>query len=217
MRKYDRQNFYHLLQVQPDASVEVIKASYRTIMGKLKQHPDLGGSTAEACFINEAYEILTDSKKRAQYDLTILRDVPYLRPAGGKEKTTFYGYPIQGERPRREAPNAQRVTLNNGKVIKEQRSAPRIPQQGPIIYFPASHIQGFQGEIIDFSPEGFRFRCTRQVKIGEIIHIQTSLFQAKVQVKNCRQEETSSHYFCGAVFLSVEFMKNQGLYVSLTA
>ena len=39
----NRRNYYRLLQVQPDAAPEVIKASYRTLMQKLRLHPDLGG------------------------------------------------------------------------------------------------------------------------------------------------------------------------------
>ena len=39
----NRCDFYRLLQVQPDASIEVIEASYRTLMRQLRMHPDLGG------------------------------------------------------------------------------------------------------------------------------------------------------------------------------
>ena len=39
----NRRNHYRMLFVQPDAPFEVIRANYRTLMGKLKLHPDLGG------------------------------------------------------------------------------------------------------------------------------------------------------------------------------
>jgi curved DNA-binding protein CbpA len=39
----NRRNHYRTLFVQPDASIEVIRANYRTLMRKLKLHPDLGG------------------------------------------------------------------------------------------------------------------------------------------------------------------------------
>ena len=64
----NRRNYYRILQVQPDAPFEVIRASYRTLMRELKQHPDLGGSTSEASFINEAYETLSNPDRRAAYD-----------------------------------------------------------------------------------------------------------------------------------------------------
>ena len=63
-----RRNHYRLLHVQPEAPVEVIKASYRTLMSRLRMHPDLGGSHEEAALINEAYAVLCDPALRADYD-----------------------------------------------------------------------------------------------------------------------------------------------------
>lgn len=60
--------YYDILQVARDASPEVIASAYRTIMTKLKKHPDLGGRTDEAAVINEAYETLSDPSRRARYD-----------------------------------------------------------------------------------------------------------------------------------------------------
>jgi hypothetical protein len=42
MGKQNRRNYYRILHVQPDAPMEVIRASYRTLMQKLRFHPDLG-------------------------------------------------------------------------------------------------------------------------------------------------------------------------------
>ena len=64
----NRRNYYRILQVQPDAPREVIRASYRTLMLELKQHPDLGGSTLDASILNEAYQTLKDPNRRAAYD-----------------------------------------------------------------------------------------------------------------------------------------------------
>lgn len=61
-------NHYELLQVQPDASTEVIEASWRALMKK--HHPDkTKGANAEmAKKLNQAHDILTDAGKRAAYD-----------------------------------------------------------------------------------------------------------------------------------------------------
>ena len=67
-REQNRRNHYRLLQVQPDAPPEVIKASYRTLMQKLKYHPDLGGCEWNAALINEAYAVLSNPEKREAYD-----------------------------------------------------------------------------------------------------------------------------------------------------
>lgn len=57
-----------MLHVQPDAPPEVIKANYRTLMRKLKLHPDLGGDHWNAAYVNAAFEVLSDPALRAAYD-----------------------------------------------------------------------------------------------------------------------------------------------------
>jgi curved DNA-binding protein CbpA len=62
-------NYYRVLGVRPAASFEEIKRSYRRLA--VKYHPDKnpGDILAEATFkeIAEAYDILSDAKKREQY------------------------------------------------------------------------------------------------------------------------------------------------------
>lgn len=67
----NRRNYYRILHVQPEAPAEVIRASYRTLMGTLRGHPDLGGDHAAAVLINEAYQVLSDPARRAAYDLSL--------------------------------------------------------------------------------------------------------------------------------------------------
>jgi hypothetical protein len=64
----NRRNHYRILHVQPEAPLEVIKASYRSMMTKLRHHPDLGGDHETAVLINQAYAVLSDPEKRKQYD-----------------------------------------------------------------------------------------------------------------------------------------------------
>ena len=64
----NRRNYYRILHVQPDAPVEIIQSSYRTLMQRLKQHPDLGGDNWNAALINEAYQVLTNPQSRERYD-----------------------------------------------------------------------------------------------------------------------------------------------------
>src|SRR5580700_9854830 len=63
-------DYYDILGVAPDASGEEIKRAYRALARQ--HHPDVSAdkSVAEHRFkeINEAYEVLSDPNKRAQYD-----------------------------------------------------------------------------------------------------------------------------------------------------
>lgn len=64
----NRRNHYRVLHVQPEAPLEVIKASYRAMMMRMKLHPDLGGDHDTAAIVNEAYAVLSDPQRRAEYD-----------------------------------------------------------------------------------------------------------------------------------------------------
>lgn len=64
-----KKDYYEILGVSRDASQPDIKKAYRKLA--LKWHPDKNNSDkAEERFkqINEAYEVLSDEKKRAKYD-----------------------------------------------------------------------------------------------------------------------------------------------------
>jgi len=69
----ERRNYYRILNVQPDASLEIIKNNYRTLLQKLRLHPDLGGKNWNASIINEAYNTLSKPLKRAEYDIELLQ------------------------------------------------------------------------------------------------------------------------------------------------
>ena len=67
----DRFDAYKVLQVDPEADVEVIQAAYRRLAQKY--HPDVGaagGVAAERMIaLNRAWELVRDPKRRAAYDL----------------------------------------------------------------------------------------------------------------------------------------------------
>ena len=59
-------NYYDVLGVNKKASDDEIKKAFRKLARK--HHPDAGGSEEKFKEVNDAYEVLSDSKKRAQYD-----------------------------------------------------------------------------------------------------------------------------------------------------
>jgi DnaJ-class molecular chaperone len=72
-------NLYETLYLQKDATAAEIKAAYRSLAQQ--HHPDKGGDKAAFQAIQEAYAILSDDERRAEYDLTgqIRQQGPTLR------------------------------------------------------------------------------------------------------------------------------------------
>ena len=59
-------DFYSILGVSRDATEDDIKKAYRKLAHKY--HPDKGGDATKFKEVSEAYQILSDREKRAQYD-----------------------------------------------------------------------------------------------------------------------------------------------------
>ncbi len=59
-------DFYRIMQVDPAADPEIIKAAYRVLARKL--HPDLTGDESGMKRLNEAWDVLRDPKRRDAYD-----------------------------------------------------------------------------------------------------------------------------------------------------
>ncbi len=65
----EKRDYYEVLGLQKNATKEQIKAAYRKLA--LQHHPDRNGSPgAEGKFkeLSEAYAVLSDDNKRAEYD-----------------------------------------------------------------------------------------------------------------------------------------------------
>lgn len=65
-------DYYRLLEVRRDASVEVISAAYRRLIRQ--SHPDTGGDPDRTVQLNLAHETLADTAKRRAYDRTLPPD-----------------------------------------------------------------------------------------------------------------------------------------------
>lgn len=71
-------NYYQILEVDKNASFEVVEKAYKTLVKKY--HPDLqesslkNDSEEKLKLINEAYEVLSDEEKRKNYDLALQQE-----------------------------------------------------------------------------------------------------------------------------------------------
>jgi len=93
-------DYYKILGVEKNASLDEIKKAYRRLA--LEYHPDknAGNPEAEKKFkqINEAYQTLSDEKKRAQYDqFGHAAYQQYQSQGGGAGSPWGYGWPGGGE------------------------------------------------------------------------------------------------------------------------
>ncbi|WP_394791089.1 J domain-containing protein [Rhodoferax sp.] len=71
-------NYYELLEVSPNASKEVLRAAYKSLMQRYHPDKNLADSTiaSRAALIVQAYEVLSDSEKRAAYDAQMRKPLP---------------------------------------------------------------------------------------------------------------------------------------------
>ena len=69
-RDFIEKDYYAALGVPKDADAAVIKKAYRKLARDLHPDKNPGNAQAEATFkeVSEAYDVLSDPKRRAEYD-----------------------------------------------------------------------------------------------------------------------------------------------------
>lgn len=86
-------DYYNVLGVDKKASEDDIKKAFRKLAHK--HHPDKGGSDEKFKEITEAYSILSDAKKRREYD-TYGQAFPGGNPGAGGAEQGFGGFDFNG-------------------------------------------------------------------------------------------------------------------------
>ncbi|MEE9421745.1 MAG: DnaJ domain-containing protein [Gammaproteobacteria bacterium] len=231
----NKRNLYRILQVQPDAPEEIIRASYRTLMQKLRMHPDLGGDTNQATLLNQAYETLTNTQKRAAYDQQFKTSLRNQRNQAINKHTHIRQNPVserlstcpfcQVDQPRfnRNSDNRTCVSCHSPLQLSTKtnqsgqgkRRINRIPHNGKIkIITSWPHAETYQANIDDLSPNGLQLRCQFKLAPNKILKLFNTNFQAIGKVVRCQPDKTNGIYQIGIEFVTLRFENKTGSFLS---
>jgi hypothetical protein len=226
----NRRNYYRILHVQPDAPTEIIKSSYRTLMQKLRMHPDLGGDQWNATLINEAYETLSNAARRAEYDrqegveapastdasitsITAALRMPacvychtahgYADPVPREAMCATCGSPLQPASRQRMEPVGKRATR-------------RLGRRYPLSFHHGWPLQGpFSGETRDISLGGLQFVTVGAVVPSQLLQIACDPLNAVVRVVACTaSDDPDFRWLVRAEYLTVHFRRARGAFLS---
>jgi hypothetical protein len=234
----NRRNYYRILHVQPDAPAEVIRSSYRTIMQRLRAHPDLGGDNRAATLINEAYAVLTDPARRAAYDATFRPRYQRTAPDGtlppaprlpeGLQTGTFVVCAFCRE-PYTHGRKVLADTLCAGcgsplypasrqRDASRGRALPRLERNHRVVLFTRwPQDQGHPAETRDLSPLGVRLLTAEPLTVGSVVKLDGDICRAVLRVTSSRRDAADGRYTIGGAFVTVLFPQPRGAFVSTRA
>lgn len=228
----NRRNLYRILHVQSDAPEEIIQSSYRTLMTKLRRHPDLGGDHYTATLINEAYAVLSDPARRAAYD-EACRSVaagpqkpaepPTVKPPPAPACPfcgAVHGFtgPIHT--------TATCTTCNSplAPAVRErldsgQRAVSRVPRRIALNYFTGWPGQGpFPGETRDLSLHGLLFVANSALPVSRVIKVDCEPLVALARVVACNDNDQRDwRWLIRTEYVTVRFRRPRGGFLATRA
>ena len=236
----DSSNYYEVLHVSRNAPVEIIRGSYRTLMQQLKNHPDLGGDVATAALINEAYAVLTNADRRAEYDARLdviqmtaqgVADGPAEQEAAAKparildpyrecvfcETPHDYGKIIDADAGCRTCGSPLCIAENRRIESTGQRAVARIDKRQDIeIFTHWPQPKGFAGHTEDISLNGMRLVTKLDLIEGQRIKIVSGVVEAIANVTHCKYERhgRTTTSVAGVSFVTLRFVRSVVGFVS---
>jgi curved DNA-binding protein CbpA len=224
--------YYDVLHVSQGAPDEIIRASYRTLMQRMRHHPDLGGDPRTAALINEAYAVLTDPARRAAYDrqLDVGNPTPVGDPPPAAEPFTD---PLLGCSFCR-APHSLGIRVAEDDYCgvcasplfaasqerleeNTQRGVARISRRQSIRFYTRwPQAQGFRGRTEDISLNGLRFTTWHDLDVGQTIKIVGDALDAVARVTHFRANKSliRRKNVAGVAFITLRFSSPVGRFVS---
>lgn len=238
----ENRNYYEVLHVSRDAPLEIIRGSYRTLMQRMKHHPDLGGDATTAALINEAYAVLSNTEKRAEYDarIDVMARVADGVPGGGQEtpprpsaaqmrtldwsrQCVFcetpheHGSEIEIEVACQVCDSPLSAAERHRLESEGQRAIDRVGKRMRVSYYthwPQS--KPHSGRIEDMSLNGLRLVTRQDLMEGQCIKIVSEVVQAVAQVTHTLYERRgwSKRCVAGVSFVTLRFGRSVGGFVS---
>lgn len=230
-------DYYQILHVHPEAPREIIKSSYRTLMQRMRMHPDLGGDNDSAAIINEAYAVLMEPEQREAYDKSRLAQAANdddvrerHEPAAGYDEARATQaqpgsacvfcdtpYPPRSENqvqafcPGCDSPRHMAGQLQDD--ASDRRAILRVQQRGTVefcTHWPQP--QRHQGSIEDLSLTGMRFYSGVELKTGQVVKVETPALRGIAQVTRVTLQ--SGGWEVGVQFLSLHFERSRGAFIA---
>ena len=200
----NRRNYYRLLQVQPDAPVEVIRCCFRALMRECQQHPDLGGNSQHAAVLIEAYQTLVNPKRRDDYDRELNRPGSGMRSVANPAKAPAA------------VPAPASPKTESDEPARSRRAFDRMGRTAPVRY--GTGIQpSASGEMIDFSPEGMLMLCRENLVVNSTIHITSPILHAVARITHCEEKTPAGQFSVGLKFIAVKFESSSGTFIFAVA
>lgn len=238
-----QKNFYQILHVQQDAPSEVIRSTYRTMMQKMKMHPDLGGNQEDAALINEAYAVLMDADARAEYDSSLKNgDAAHVRQSyagqyaqNNSHKTTKvikenlcvfcelphnFGQDIKPDSQCTRCGSALYPAVKQNFDQNGSRLINRIEKQWPVsIYLDWADARSYIGTTQDVSLNGLQVLSNTYVENGTVLKLSSHMLDSVAVVVNSRSNHTllRKRWNLGLEFITLRFHQVQGTFIKIDA
>ena len=188
-------------------------------MGKLNYHPDFGGPHLMAAWINAAAQMLSDPRRRAEYDRLLFSKQSKKSASSASPLSRSGGVEDDHNADESSQPSANDRKREEMFREKECRSASRVNRGGAISYSFQQVGHRYHGELINLSPNGMRFFSEEKIEPFAKIEFQTPLLLGTATVKHCRETWRGSGrvYSIGVHFRSVVFERTCGTFLDLKA
>lgn len=237
--KLNQRNLYRILQVQPDAPMTAIQASYQVLKKDLQQDPAL---------LDAAFRILSNPKARKHYD-ELFAMSNFSRASGKTSEANIEPAECRGvdgaflsemdcyqavitdycffcKTPYPTQTNAYLsesclecasplAALHSENFVSSRRVSTRTTVRGEFVFYLFWPGAPYQGSFQDLSPTGIRFLTQQAIDVHDIIKIDAPNLKAVAEVTRIHTEGRET--CAGTRFITVKFDSHRGNFVTVQA